>query len=217
MNLLVLQKIQSILQNTPQSARLVAVTKSFDLAQTKSLIEAGVKAIAQNRVERAMEKFPNLPGAIEKHFIGRVQSKKIPKLVQWFDVIESIGSIECLFKIDYEAQKQNKKIRVLLQFNISGEPQKDGFDVDECENIEQELPQIHHVQVIGLMGMATDTEDQGLIRSQFQKLRQLRDQFQKKFPIVCELSMGMSTDFMIALEEGATMVRIGSLFAEKNV
>lgn len=213
MNFQNLQKIQFILQKTPQSAQLVAVTKSFDLIQTKALIEAGVVMIAENRVEKAMEKFPHLPETIEKHFIGRVQSKKIPKLVQWFDVIESIGSIEHLLKIDYEAQKQNKKIRVLLQFNISGEPQKDGFNIDECEKVQSSFSDLHNVQVIGLMGMATDTEDQDVIHSQFQKLRLLRDQFEKKFPTVRELSMGMSSDYRIALKEGATMVRLGRSLA----
>ena len=213
MNLAFLDKIQSELQKTPQSARLVAVTKSFDLAQTKTLIEAGVVMIAENRVEQAMEKFPHLPKEIERHFIGRIQSKKIPKLVQWFDVIESVGSIEHLLKIDHEAQKQNKKIRVLLQFNISNEFQKDGFNMNECEKVQASLSDLHRVQVIGLMGMATDTDNQDVIHSQFQKLRQLRDQFQKKFPTVCELSMGMSSDYQIALEEGATMVRLGTALA----
>lgn len=208
MNSSALKIIEFILQKAPRPVKLVAVTKYAALPDIQRLIEWGIVAIAENRVEAAGEKFPHLP-PVEKHFIGQIQSRKIRRIVELFDVIQSVGSIDHLNKIDQMAGELGKKIQVFLQFNISGENQKSGFKPDQLNKIAEALFRIQVVQVIGLMGMASDTQDQDLIRRQFATLRELRDQLRKEFPHITELSMGMSSDYPIAIEEGATVVRIG--------
>jgi len=165
---------------------------------------------------------------VEKHFIGQIQSRKIKRIVELFDVIQSVGSIEHLQRIENEADKRQKDIRVLLQFNISGEERKGGFNENNLEQIIQAIASkslsansreladrdkiilaTHHIKIIGVMGMASHTDDEEIVRKQFGLLKTIRDRLQEKFPKITELSMGMSDDYKIALEEGATMLRIG--------
>ncbi len=203
-----LQPILNELQKAPHPVKLVAVTKSFEVETTKALIKAGASAIAENRVERAVEKLPQLP-SVETHFIGQIQSKKIKSIVQLFDVIESVGSNQHLLKIDGLAQALNKKVDVFLQFNISEESQKSGYSIQDLEAVEKGMSQLQFIRVVGLMGMASNTSDASVIRSQFASLRHLRDELQKRHSTIRELSMGMSSDYRMAIEEGATVVRIG--------
>ena len=114
-------------------------------------------------------------------------------------------------KIDDEAQRQEKDIRVLLQFNISNEIQKGGFDQNDTKQIISSIGDIHGVRIVGVMGMATDTDDKEIIRKQFGLLRGIRDEFSLVYPDMVELSMGMSNDYRIAIQEGASMLRIGSV------
>ena len=206
---------------------LVAVTKSVGIEETNEVIKAGVRAIGENRIEDAEKKFPHLL-PVEKHFIGQIQSRKIKRIVELFDVIQSVGSIEHLQRIENEADKRQKDIRVLLQFNISGEERKGGFNENNLEQIIQAIASkslsansreladrdkiilaTHHIKIIGVMGMASHTDDEEIVRKQFGLLKTIRDRLQEKFPKITELSMGMSDDYKIALEEGATMLRIG--------
>jgi len=202
------QHILDFLKSSPYPIKLVAVTKSFDLPTTQALIQSGIKVIGESRVEKAVEKFPHLP-VIEKHFIGQIQSKKIKSIVEHFDVIQSVSSNKHLLKIEAVARVLNKKIEVFLQFNISGELQKAGYPMGECSGLEGVLMGLNFVQVMGVMGMASNTSDESVIRAQFAHLRQRRDELQKKHPSITELSMGMSSDYKIAIEEGATVLRIG--------
>ena len=208
------------ISRVPQKVTLVVVTKSVGIDETNEVIKAGVSAIGENRVEDFERKFPQLL-PIEKHFIGQIQSRKIKRIVELFDVIQSVSSIEYLKKIDAEALAQVKPTKVLLQFNISGEVRKGGFKQDELGNnslpansreligMNQTISTTHHIKIIGVMGMATNTEDGETVRKQFRRLKDIRDQLRARFPEIIELSMGMSNDYKIALEEGATMLRIG--------
>ena len=220
MNKDVLDAIKDGINKAPQKVTLVAVTKSVGIEETNEVIKAGVSAIGENRVEDFERKFPQLL-PIEKHFIGQIQSRKIKRIVELFDVIQSVSSIEYLKKIDAEALAQVKPTKVLLQFNISGEVRKGGFKQDELGNnslpansreligMNQTISTTHHIKIIGVMGMATNTEDGETVRKQFRRLKDIRDQLRARFPEIIELSMGMSNDYKIALEEGATMLRIG--------
>ena len=211
------------ISRVPQKVTLVAVTKSVGIEETNEVIKAGVSAIGENRVEDFERKFPQLL-PVEKHFIGQIQSRKIKRIVELFDVIQSVSSIEHLEKIEKEALAQSKPIKVLLQFNISGEGQRGGFKQDELGNnslpansrelagMNQTISTIHHIKIIGVMGMATDTKDTDVVRLQFRQLRNIRDVLHAKVPTITELSMGMSNDYKIALEEGSTMLRIGRAF-----
>jgi len=230
--------IRERISGVPRKVTLVAVTKSVGIEETNEIIKAGVSAIGENRVEDFEKKLPELL-PVEKHFIGQIQSRKIKRVVELFDVIQSVGSIEHLEKIEKEALAQNKPVTVLLQFNISEEAQKGGFDQNNLEQIiraiagnplsansplriklragtareladkDNAISAVHRVKIIGVMGMATDTKDSEIIRKQFRLLKSIRDQLQAKFPSITELSMGMSNDYQIALEEGSTVLRIG--------
>lgn len=202
------QHILGFLKSALRRVKLIAVTKYFDLPTTQALIQSGVEAIGESRVEKAIEKFPYLP-PVERHFLGQIQSKKIKPIVEHFDVIQSVSSNKYLLKIEDVARSMNKKVDVFLQFNISNEAQKSGYALDDILDIEKYLDQLQFIRVVGVMGMASNTSDESVVRAQFVHLRQRRDALQKNHPSITELSMGMSSDYKIAIEEGATVVRIG--------
>ena len=219
-----LNQLTEDMYKMPRKIALVAVTKYVGIDETNEVIRAGVSAIGENRIEDAEKKFPDLlpvdstdstsspqsgSSQVEKHFIGQIQSRKIKRIVELFDVIQSVGSIEHLQKIEDEAIKQRRDTRVLLQFNISEEKQKSGFNRNEIEKITTAISTIHRVKIIGVMGMASQTSDEDIVRKQFQLLKSIRDELHATYPTITELSMGMSDDYKIALEEGATMLRIG--------
>src|SRR3989344_6378558 len=220
MNSAFLNQLKENIGKVTQKVTLVAVTKSVGINETNEVIRAGVKAIGENRVEDFEKKLPQLL-PVENHFIGQIQSRKIKRIVELFDVIQSVSSIEHLEKVEKEALAQSKPIKVLLQFNISGEGQRGGFKQDELGN--NSLPAnsreladkgkvilaIHHAEITGVMGMASNTGETEAVRTQFRRLKGIRDQLRARFPEIIELSMGMSNDYKIALEEGSTMLRIG--------
>jgi len=218
-------EVAELMRKASQKVTLVAVTKSVGVDETNEVIKAGVSAIGENRVEDFEKKIPELL-PVEKHFIGQIQSRKIKRIVELFDVIQSVGSIEHLEKIEKEALAQNKQIKILLQFNISGEEQKTGFKQNEIGKIivssnslsansheladkNKVVSTIHCVEITGVMGLATDTKDTAVVRKQFRLLKDIKDRLHAKFPSITELSMGMSNDYKIALEEGSTVLRIG--------
>ncbi|MEA3450116.1 MAG: YggS family pyridoxal phosphate-dependent enzyme [Patescibacteria group bacterium] len=203
-------KIVQEINDSGREILLLAVTKNVDANTTNEIIKDGARAIGENRVEVFADKEASLL-PVEKHFIGRIQSRKIKKIVKLFDVIQSLASIKHLRKINNEAISQDKDIRVLLQFNISGETQKDGFDPRDTAQIILDIKEFTGVRIIGLMGMATDTADTEIIRKQFRLLRRTCDEFSLVYPDMTELSMGMSNDYRIAIEEGASMLRLGSI------
>lgn len=203
-------KIVQEINDSQRKILLVAVTKNVDIDSTNEIIRDGALAIGENRIEAFIDKEASLL-PVEKHFIGRIQSKKIKKIVKLFDVVHSVSSIKHLRKINNEAISQDRDVRVLLQFNISGETQKGGFDHLDIKQIISGIEDIHGVCIVGVMGMATDTDDTEIIRKQFRLLRGIRDEFSLVYPECQELSMGMSNDYRIAIEEGASVLRIGSV------
>tara|TARA_B100000886_G_scaffold325938_1_gene271982 strand:+ start:359 stop:835 length:477 start_codon:yes stop_codon:yes gene_type:complete len=149
---------------------------------------------------------------VEKRFIGHLQSNKTKKCVNAFDTIDSIHSLKLLKKVSKQCEKTNKKIKVLLEINTSGEIQKKGFSVEDTNEILQCF-EIQNVQVVGLMTMAPFTQDKKKIRASFSLLRSMKEKLNKLLPTkpLKELSMGMSNDYEIAIEEGATQVRLGTV------
>lgn len=206
-------KILEDISNSQRKILLVAVTKNVDTDATNEIIKDGALAIGENRIEAFVGKEGSLL-PVEKHFIGQIQTKKIKKIVRLFDVVQSVGSIKHLKKINDEAVKQKKDIRVLLQFNISDEMQKSGFDIKDTKQIISDIGDIKSALIVGVMGMATNTSDTEIIRKQFQRLKSIRDEFSLVYPDMVELSMGMSNDYKIAIDEGATILRIGSILFE---
>lgn len=196
---------------------LVAVSKTRPVEQLQALYEAGQRDFGENRVQEMREKQLVMPADVRWHQIGHLQRNKVKYIAPWVYLIHSVDSLELLEEINAQAAKANRIIPCLLQMHIAREETKFGLDVPELHQLLQSerYRQLANVHISGLMGMATQTEDTTHILQEFTGLRQLFLEIQKQYfshdPQFTVLSMGMSSDYTIAVEAGATMVRIGSL------
>jgi len=190
-------------------ALLVAVTKGRSIDEIMRLYEKGIRDFGENRVQEALVKIEALPKDIRWHFIGKLQKNKVSKVIGKFHLIHSVDTCELAYSISRGAKEQITSI--LLQVNTSGEESKSGLSAEEWEAEIPALKKLPNLAIKGLMTMAPLTDDVSVIRHCFAALRKLRDKWGLK-----ELSMGMSQDYKIALEEGATMVRIGRKLYEGN-
>lgn len=198
----------------PDQVTLIAVTKTRTAAKVEAAYLAGVRHIGENRVEEAEEKRPllDLPGATW-HMVGHLQSRKAERAAACFDILHSLDSLKLAQKLDRLLAEQNRVLPVLLEVNVSGEASKYGF-VPSDSRFEADVAQIvvlPHLRVEGLMTVAFVTDAVEAVRPVFAQLRLLRDRLQRQFPegVWAHLSMGMTDDLEVAVEEGATMVRIG--------
>ncbi|MGE0670846.1 MAG: YggS family pyridoxal phosphate-dependent enzyme [Parachlamydiales bacterium] len=189
----------------PNDIALIAVTKYAALEALQEAYEQGLRAFGESRIPTALDKMAQLPSDIAWHFIGHLQSNKVAKAIGRFALIHSIDSLDLAKKISSASVQQNSATAILLQVNTSGETSKQGFTPDACRAHFAELSQLPGITVQGLMTMAPLTDDEKVIRTCFSRLRSLRDELKLR-----HLSMGMSHDFPIAIEEGATLLRIGS-------
>ncbi len=192
---------QDVILHIPKNVKLVAVTKNVPVEDISLVYELGCRDFGENRVQDALPKIEELPPDIRWHFIGTLQKNKVKKVVGNFALIHSVDSVE----LAQEISKQGIDTSILLQVNTSGEESKQGFTEDEFRRDLAMIQKMPYIQVKGLMTMAPLTEDVDQIRMCFRRLRELRDELGLK-----ELSMGMSHDYKIAIDEGATIVRIGS-------
>jgi PLP dependent protein len=202
---------------------LIAVSKTKPLADLQAAYAAGIRDFGENKVQEIQAKQPEMPADTRWHMIGHLQSNKIKYIAPFVHLIHGVDSFKLLLEIDKQGKKIDRAIPVLLQIHIATEESKFGFDQEELEVMlsSSEFTDLTHVQVRGLMGMASFTEDLGQIRSEFNGLKQLFEALKKRplptFMELTELSMGMSGDYKIAQEEGSTMVRIGSaIFGSRN-
>ena len=215
-----LKKIQNQIQ--AYSAQLIAVSKTKSNAQIMELYELGQRAFGENRVLELAEKHETLPKDIKWHFIGHLQTNKVKYLVPFVHLIHSVDRFKVLKEINKQALKEDKVINCLIQFHIAEESSKFGFDIQEArEMLESEAYQMmHNVRFVGVMGMGTFTDNMDQVRKEFQQLKSFFDELKiNYFPTdgaFKEISMGMSGDYMLALEEGSTMVRIGTLLFGKR-
>lgn len=207
-------RIQKIKTMLPPSVRLMAVTKTRSIEEINEAASAGIQLIGENRLKEAADKFPFLNHKVEKHFIGRLQTNKVREAVRLFDAIQSVDRLKLAEKINSECEKQNKTMPIFIQVNTSNEPQKGGVEPRALRELIKEVQCLKRLNIIGLMTMAMDTEDTGQIRECFRRLNVLLNQIKEDSQIdatfIKELSMGMSNDYQIAIEEGATLIRIGS-------
>lgn len=206
-----------------KNATLVAVSKTQPADAILEMYNAGQRDFGENRVQELRDKYEVLPKDICWHLIGHLQSNKVKYIAPWVHMIHSVDTPDLLEEIERQGAKCNRVITVLLQVFIASEETKFGMDDEELMDLFDSgwIQQLPHVQVAGLMGMATNTDDLVQVRNEFGHLRQLFDIIKRKYyatdPVFHHLSMGMSSDYLIALEEGATMVRIGSLiFGERT-
>jgi pyridoxal phosphate enzyme (YggS family) len=197
----------------PDEIRLIAASKYADARQIKQVLEYGINDFGENRADELIEKFNVIGDRVHWHFIGHLQSRKAKLVVPIVDCIHSIDKLSTLEKVNEEAQKQNKIQKVLLEINISGEESKFGMKPEEISVFLNEAIKFKNIKVRGFMTMAPLTDNTNLLRDVFRNLNYLLKYANSNFKDLGlrDLSMGMSNDFKIAIEEGATMLRIGSL------
>ena len=196
----------------PEKIKLVAVTKAAAIEQIKEAINAGVKIIGENKVQEAKEKYQILSADIEWHLVGHLQTNKVKYAVEIFDLIHSVDSIKLAKEIDRRSLQFGKITNVLVEVNISGEKTKYGIKPEEVVTFLKEISEFPRVWIRGLMTIAPIVEDKEKARPYFRKLRELSKEIKSKNIKNVKmdyLSMGMTEDFEIAIEEGANMVRIG--------
>jgi pyridoxal phosphate enzyme (YggS family) len=195
----------------PSHVKLVAVSKTKPVEDLQEAYSCGQRIFGENYVQELVDKHEQLPTDIEWHFIGNLQSNKVKYIAPFVALIHGVNSISTLKEIDKQAKKLNKQIEILLQLHVATEESKFGFSEEEVLEIASQKELYSNVNFRGVMGMASFTEDQALIRKEFQEVNRifslLKSHFGESFN---EISMGMSGDWEIAVEEGSTLVRIGS-------
>ena len=197
-----------------RNVKLIGASKTVDAGRVRDAFNAGLRCFGENRIQEGIPKIQELPKEIEWHFIGHLQSNKARDAVRYFSWIHSIDSARLLTIVDKEAQKQQKRISALVEINLGGEETKNGARPDELQQIMDVSRSSENVNLCGLMCIPPFSDDPQQVRPYFKKLRELAS----RFPQLKELSMGMSQDYAVAIEEGATMVRIGTaLFGARPV
>jgi len=217
------KEILAIKQSIPANVKLVAVSKTKPNEDIMAAYNVGHKIFGENKVQDLAGKYESLPKDIEWHFIGHPQSNKVKYIAPFVALIHGVDSLKLLKVIDKEGSKNNRVIHCLLQFHIATEATKFGLSVDEAKAIleSEEFKKLKFVEIAGVMGMATYTDDTDWIRNEFRTLKNifnlLKNEYFSGSEIFTEISMGMSGDYKIAVEEGSTMIRVGSkIFGARN-
>ena len=217
------EEIQTIKAGLPESVRLVAVSKFHPIEALQEAYEGGQRIFGESKVQEMTQKYEALPKDIEWHFIGHLQTNKIKYMAPYVALIHGVDSYKLLSEINKQAAKAGRIIPCLLQIHIAQEETKFGFSTDECRAMLEEgnWRQLKNVQITGVMGMATNTEDEAQIKREFSTLsaffQEVKETYFKKVSSFKEISMGMSDDYPIAIEEGSTLIRIGSrIFGARN-
>lgn len=203
-----IEEYRSIINELGDRATLVAVSKTKAAGDILALYAEGQRDFGENYVQELLDKQANLPADIRWHFIGHLQTNKIKYILPLVYLIHGVDSVRLLEEIDRQAAKTGRMADVLLQVHIAREETKFGFDASELEEVMPSARVLKAVRVKGLMGMASNTPDVAAARTEFRKLKALFDGW---FPDGGVLSMGMSADYRVAVEEGSNLVRIGSL------
>lgn len=208
-----LTKIQSTI---PSDVTLVAVSKTKPVSDLQEVYDAGQRVFGENKVQEMTEKYEILPKDIQWHLIGHLQTNKVKYIAPFVSLIHSVDSMKLLNKINKEAKKNNRVIDCLLQFHIAEEETKFGLSIEEAKELleSKEFVEMQNVSIVGIMGMASFTENIETVRHEFRVLESyfqiLKSHFFKFNHDFKEISMGMSGDYLLAIEEGSTMVRVGS-------
>lgn len=216
------QNINELRSHIPPHVKIVAVSKTKIVPEIRQAIQAGQFVFGENKVQELTTKYEQIPDA-QWHMIGHLQTNKVKYITPFVQMIHSVDSFRVLEEIDKHAAKCNHIIDCLLQIHIAREEAKFGLSEDEALQLldHPAFPGLKHIRICGLMGVATFTEDMTEVRREFRELANFFQQIKKEYfqseLSFCELSMGMSDDYRIAIEEGSTMVRIGSLIFGKRV
>lgn len=215
--------LKKIKDSLPVDVDLVAVSKFHPFERIKELYDAGHRIFGESRMQEISEKHSLLPSDIEWHFIGHLQRNKVKDIIPYTHTIHSVDSPRLFAEIVKQAENQKKHVRCLLQIHIADEDTKYGFDRDECKSLLDEAGWRYHeyAYIGGVMGMATNTDDEAKVRNEFKNLKLFFNELKQRYFAddnrFSEISMGMSGDYQIAIEEGSTMVRIGTtIFGERE-
>ena len=209
--------LYSVLEDIPDGVALIAVSKTHPVEMIAQAYEAGQRRFGENKAQELIRKAPLLPDDIEWHFIGHLQTNKVKQIIPWVQMIHSIDSFKLLSEVSKEAVKANRIVDCLLQLYIATEESKFGLDLEEAREVVRltQLESLENIRIRGVMGMATNTDDNQLIASEFRTLKSyfedLKGVFFRDMVYFNTISMGMSSDYKLAIECGSTMVRVGSL------
>lgn len=210
--------LKNLLESIPAHVRLIAVSKTKTNEMVMEAYHAGQRAFGENMVQELVKKQEFLPKDIEWHLIGHLQTNKVKYIAPFVSMIHSVDSYKLLHEINKRAAQHNRVIECLLQIHIAREETKFGLDVEEAEALfrSEEVRKFQHIRISGFMGMATNTDNQDIVRNEFKTLKDIFERFARENQTIRFLSMGMSSDYIIAIEEGSNMIRVGSvIFGER--
>ena len=217
------ENIRKLQDSLPKGVGLVAVSKFHPVELLREAYDAGQRVFGESRAQELLQKVGQMPDDVKWHFIGHLQTNKVRAIVPYVAMIHSIDSEKLLRVVDSEAERGGRVVDVLLQLHVAQEETKYGMTADECVAMVESgvLAELTHVRVCGVMGMATNTDDENEIRAEFRKIKQVFDLLHEgclhDSDCFREISMGMSDDYQIAVEEGSTLVRVGhSIFGERQ-
>lgn len=217
------KNISELKASLPEGVRLVAVSKTKPNEDILEAYHAGHRIFGENKIQDLTRKYEELPKDIEWHFIGHPQTNKVKYIAPFISLIHGVDSLKLLKVIDKEGRKNNRVIRCLLQFHIAREETKFGLSEQEATEILESdgFAELKNVEIVGVMGMATYTDDEDQIRNEFRVLKNIFNSLKNRYfsdsESFSEISMGMSDDYPIAIEEGSTMIRVGSkIFGARN-
>lgn len=211
------QKLAKTQSSLPKTVSLVAVSKTKPIEAILEAYKAGQRIFGENKAQELARKFKLLPQDIEWHMIGHLQSNKVKYIASFVTLIHGVDSWKLLLEINKRAAQNKRVIDCLLQMHIAQETTKFGLNESEIEAILKKEAKLENIRIVGLMGMASFTSEKTQIREEFSQLKKSFNKLQKEYPNLENLSMGMSGDYSIAIEEGSSMVRIGSaIFGSRN-
>jgi pyridoxal phosphate enzyme (YggS family) len=211
--------LNKIKESLPSHITLVAVSKTKSKEDIMEAYRAGQRDFGENKIQEMTEKQAMLPKDIQWHMIGHIQRNKVKYMAEYVSLIHAVDSLKLLKEINKQAKKCNRVIPCLLQIHIAQEDTKFGFDEKELNETiaSNNIQQLTNVKIVGLMGMATFTDNIEQIRKEFKQLKHLFEKTKTTLPDLSQLSMGMSGDYQVAIEEGSTMIRVGSsIFGSRN-
>ncbi len=215
--------LHEVLASLPDGVRLVAVGKYHPCEDIMAAYDAGQRIFGENHVQELAKKQPVLPQDIEWHFIGHLQTNKVKYIASYISMIEAVDSLKLLREIDRQAAKHDRVVKVLLELHVAQEDTKYGLSLDACRNLLEEgsWRELQHVQICGLMTMASNVDDEEQIRSELMAAADFFDEVKEQYfadsPEFCERSWGMSHDYPIAVECRSTIVRVGTtIFGERK-
>lgn len=212
------QNLNEIKQNIPKEVTLVAVSKTKPVSDIQEAYNAGHRIFGENRIQEMVDKYEQLPKDIAWHMIGHLQSNKVKYMAHFVDLIHGVDKFSTLKEINKQAKKHNRTIRCLLQAKIAKEDSKFGLSFDDIKEIlsSEKLKNLENISIVGLMGMATFTDDSKILEQEFSSLQKLYLDLKSDYNLEV-LSMGMSGDYFIAIQNGSNMIRVGSsIFGSRN-